>query len=45
MHAVQSFLIVVLCAFVWLSIILGLVLAEDITIYDKDWQVKELRPT
>ena len=41
MHAIQSFLIVVLCAFVWLTIILGLALAEEITIYDKDWQVKE----
>jgi hypothetical protein len=41
MHAIQSFLIVVLCVFVWLTIILGLVLAEEITIYDRDWQVKE----
>ncbi len=41
MHAIQSFLIVVLCGFVWLTIILGLALAEEITIYDKDWQVKE----
>ena len=37
MHAIQSFLIVVLCAFVWLTIILGFVLAEGITIYGKDW--------
>ncbi len=41
MHAIQSFLIVVLCGFVWLTIILGLALAEEITIYDKDWRVKE----
>ncbi len=41
MHTIQSFLIVVLCGFVWLTIILGLALAEEITIYDKDWQVKE----
>ncbi len=41
MHAIQSFLIVVLCGFVWLTIILGLALAEEITIYGKDWQVKE----
>ena len=41
MHAIQSFLIVVLCGFVWLTIILGFVLAEEITIYDKEWQVKE----
>jgi hypothetical protein len=41
MHTIQSFLIVVLCGLVWLTIILGLALAEDITIYDKEWQVKE----
>jgi hypothetical protein len=41
MHTIQSFLIVVLCGFAWLTIILGLALAEEITIYDKDWQVKE----
>jgi hypothetical protein len=41
MHAIQSFLIVVLCGFVWLTIILGLALAEDLTIYDKDWRIKE----
>ncbi len=35
MHTIQSFLIVVLCGFVWLTIILGLALAEDVTIYDK----------
>ncbi len=39
MHAIQSFLIVVLCGFAWLAVILGLVLAEDITIYDKDWRI------
>jgi alpha-N-acetylglucosamine transferase len=41
MHTIQSFLIVVLCAFVWLTIILVLAFAEEITIYDKDWKVKE----
>ncbi len=41
MHTIQSFLIVVLCGFVWLTIILGLALAEEITIYDRDWKVKE----
>ena len=41
MHAFQSFLIVVLCGFVWLTIILGLALAEEVMIYDKDWKVKE----
>ena len=41
MHAIQSFLIVVLCGFVWLTIILGLALAEEMRIYDKDWRVKE----
>jgi hypothetical protein len=40
MHAIQSFLVVVLCGFVWLTIILGLALAEEITIYDRDWRVK-----
>ncbi len=41
MHAIQSFLIVILCGFVWLTIILGLALAQEITVYDKDWRVKE----
>jgi hypothetical protein len=41
MHAIQSFLIVVLCGFVWLTIMLSLILAEEITIFDKDWRVKE----
>ena len=41
MHAIQSFLIVILCGFVWLTIILSLALAEEITIYDEDWRVKE----
>ena len=41
MHAIQSFLIVVLCGLVWLTIILGLALAEEITIYNKDWRIKE----
>ena len=41
MHTIQAFLTVVLCGFVWLTIIRGLALAEEVTIYDKDWQVKE----
>ena len=41
MHVIQSFLIVVLCGFVWLTIMLSLVLGEEITIFDKDWRVKE----
>jgi hypothetical protein len=41
MHTVQAFLIVVLSGFVWLTFILGLALAEEVTIYDKDWRVKE----
>jgi len=41
MHTIQSFLIVVLCGFVWLTIILSVALAEEVTIYDKDWRVKE----
>ena len=41
MHGIQSFLIVVLCGFVWLTIILSLALGEEITIYDKDWRLKE----
>ncbi len=36
MHAIQSFLIVILCVFVWITIILSLALAGDVTIYDKD---------
>ena len=32
MHAIQSFLIVVLCGFVWLTIMLGLALAGEATI-------------
>ena len=35
MHAIQSFLIVVLCGFVWLTIILSLALAEEATIFEK----------
>jgi hypothetical protein len=41
MHTVQAFLTVVLSGFVWLTLILGLVLAEEATIYDKDWKAKE----
>jgi hypothetical protein len=35
MDAIQSFLIVVLCAFVWLTIILGLALAGEATIAEQ----------
>jgi hypothetical protein len=41
MHAIQSFLIVVLCGFVWLTIILGLALAKMVTIYDRERKVNE----
>ena len=41
MHAIQSFLMVVLCGFVWLTIILSLALAQEETIYDEDWRLKE----
>ena len=41
MHTIQAFLIVVLSALVWITIILSLALAEEVTIYDKDWRVKE----
>jgi hypothetical protein len=41
MHTIQAFLTVVLCGFVWLTIILSLALAEEVTIYDKDWRVEE----
>ncbi len=35
MHAIQSFLIVVLCGFVWLTIILGLAPAGEETIAEQ----------
>lgn len=41
MHTSQGFLTVVLCGFVWMTIILGLAIAEEMTIFDKDWRVKE----
>ena len=41
MGTIQAFLMVVLCSFVWLTIILSLALPEEVTIYDKDWQLKE----
>lgn len=41
MHSIQAFLTVVLCGFVRLTIVLGLALAQEITIYDEDWRVKE----
>jgi hypothetical protein len=41
MHTIQTFLIVVLSAFVWLTFIPGLALAEAVTIYDKDWRVEQ----
>jgi hypothetical protein len=41
MPTIQAFLAVVLCGFVWLTIILSLALAEEVTIYDKDWSFGE----
>ena len=41
MHTIQAFLTVVLCGFVWLTIILTLALGEEVTIWDKDSRVKE----
>ena len=41
MPTIQAFLTVVLCGFVWLTIILSLALAEEVTIWDKDSRVKE----
>ena len=43
MHAIQAFLMVVLSSFVSLTILifLGQALAEEVTIYDKDWRIKE----
>jgi hypothetical protein len=40
MQAIQSFLIVVLCAFIWLTIMLSLVVGEEISIFDNGWRVK-----
>lgn len=39
MHTIQDFLIVVLSSFVWITIILGLALAEEVTIYYEEWMV------
>jgi hypothetical protein len=36
MHAIQSFLIVILCGFVWLTIILTLALAGEATISEQN---------
>jgi hypothetical protein len=35
MHTMQAFLTVVLCGFVWLTIILSLALAGEVTIFEK----------
>jgi hypothetical protein len=40
MQTIQAFLIVVLSGFVWLTFILGLALAEEVAIHDRDWRVK-----
>jgi len=40
MGTIQSFLTLVLCGFIWLTIILILTLAEEVTIYDRNCQVK-----
>ncbi len=41
MQAMQWFLTVALCTLFWITTILDLGFAEEITIYDKDWRVKE----
>ena len=41
MRARWNLLPVFLCSMIWISIILGLGFAQEITIYDKDWRVKE----
>jgi hypothetical protein len=41
MHTIQAFYLVVLCGFFWLTIILGLALAGDVTIFDENWRIKE----
>jgi len=35
MHTIEAFLTVILCGFVWLTIILSLALAGEVTILDK----------
>jgi hypothetical protein len=35
MHTLQAFLTVILCGFVWLTIILSLALAGEVTIFEK----------
>ncbi len=41
MPTIQAFLTVLLCNFVWLTIILALGLGEEITTYDRDRRAKE----
>ena len=41
MPTIQAFLTVILCGFIWLTIVLGLALAGEVTIYGKDWKAKE----
>jgi hypothetical protein len=43
LHTVRAFLIVVLSGFVWLTFILGLglALAEEVTIYDRNWNLEK----
>ena len=43
MQIIQEFLKVIICGFILLTIILTLALAEaeEVTIYDKDWRIKE----
>jgi hypothetical protein len=40
MHTIQAFLIVVLFGFVCITMILGLALAQEVTIYNQDCKLK-----
>jgi len=41
MHTIQGFLIVVLFSFASITIILGLALSQEVTIFGNGWSVKE----
>ena len=43
MHAIQAFLMAVLSSLVLLTVLifLGQALAEEVTIYDRDWNMRE----
>jgi hypothetical protein len=38
---IQALVTVILCGFVWLTIIVSLAFSGKITIYDENWWVKE----